>query len=57
MALLKIFLIEDDAFYGEALKYHLKLNPDFDVHLFKTGKECLTNLYQKPDIICLDFGL
>ena len=57
MDLLKIFLIEDDAFSGEALKYHLKLNPDFDVHLFKTGKECLTNLYQKPDIICLDFGL
>lgn len=57
MALLKIFLIEDDAFFGEALKYHLKLNPEFDVHLFKTGKECLTNLYLKPDIICLDFGL
>ena len=57
MALLKIFLIEDDAFFGEALKYHLKLNPEFDVHLFKTGKECLSNLYQKPDIICLDFGL
>ena len=53
----KIFLIEDDAFSGEALKYHLKLNPEFDVHLFKTGKECLNNLYLKPDIICLDFGL
>jgi DNA-binding NtrC family response regulator len=57
MPLLKIFLIEDDPFFGEALKYHLKLNPDFDVHLFKTGKECLSNLYLKPDIICLDFGL
>lgn len=57
MPLLKIFLIEDDAFFGEALKYHLKLNPEFDIHLFKTGKECLTNLYLKPDIICLDFGL
>ncbi|TRX39475.1 sigma-54-dependent transcriptional regulator [Flavobacterium restrictum] len=57
MTSLKIFLIEDDAFFGETLKYHLKLNPDFDVHLFQTGKECLSNLYQKPDIICLDFGL
>jgi DNA-binding NtrC family response regulator len=54
---IKIFLIEDDPFFGEALKHHLKLNPDFDVHLFKTGKECLNNLYLKPDIICLDFGL
>jgi DNA-binding NtrC family response regulator len=57
MISLKIFLIEDDAFFGESLKYHLKLNPDFDVHLFKTGKECLDNLFLKPDIICLDFGL
>jgi DNA-binding NtrC family response regulator len=53
----KIFLVEDDPFFGETLKYHLKLNPDFEVFLFKTGKECLNNLFQNPDIICLDFGL
>jgi DNA-binding NtrC family response regulator len=57
MKLLKIFLIEDDSFFGETLKFHLKLNPDFEVYLFQTGKDCLSNLYQKPDIICLDFGL
>ncbi|OYU85551.1 MAG: regulator [Flavobacterium sp. BFFFF2] len=54
---LKIYLVEDDAFFGESLKYHLKLNPDYDIHLFQTGKECIENLYKKPDIICLDFGL
>lgn len=57
MTSLKIFLVEDDPFFGETLKYHLKLNPDFDVFLFSTGKECLDNLFLKPDIICLDFGL
>ena len=57
MTSIKIFLVEDDPFFGEALKYHLKLNPDFDVHLFKTGRECISNLYLNPDIICLDFGL
>lgn len=57
MTSLKIFLVEDDPFFGEALKYHLRLNPDFYVHLFKTGKECIDHLYLKPDIICLDFGL
>jgi DNA-binding NtrC family response regulator len=57
MCTIKIFLIEDDAFFGEAIKYHLQLNPDFDVHLFQTGKDCISNLYQKPNIICLDFGL
>ncbi len=54
---LKIFLIEDDPFFGESLKYHLSLNPDFEVHLFNTGKDCLQNLHLKPQIICLDFGL
>jgi DNA-binding NtrC family response regulator len=57
MTSLKIFIIEDDPFFGEALKYHLNLNPDFDVYLFKFGKECISNLYLKPDIICLDIGL
>ena len=54
---LKIHLIEDDIFFGKSIQYHLQLNPDYKVHIFPTGKECLLNLYQKPDIICLDFGL
>ncbi|VXB12428.1 Response regulator [Flavobacterium sp. 9R] len=54
---LKIFIVEDDPFFGETLKYHLKLNPDFTVFLYGSAKECLNNLHQKPDIICLDFGL
>ncbi|MEI7509719.1 MAG: sigma-54 dependent transcriptional regulator [Flavobacterium sp.] len=57
MNLLKIYIVEDDAFFGESLKYHLKLNPDYEIHLFQTGRECLEKLYLKPDIICLDFGL
>ncbi|MCZ8229428.1 sigma-54 dependent transcriptional regulator [Flavobacterium sp.] len=54
---LTIFIVEDDPFFGETLKYHLKLNPDFNVLLFGSGKECLNNLHQRPAIICLDFGL
>lgn len=57
MGALNIFLIEDDPFFGEILQYHLRLNPDYEVKLFKTGNECLKNLFLKPDIICLDFGL
>lgn len=57
MSSLKIHIVEDDSFFGETLKYYLKLNPDYEVHLFQTGKECIDNLYLKPDIICLDFGL
>ncbi|MGL2992587.1 sigma-54-dependent transcriptional regulator [Flavobacterium sp. TSSA_36] len=57
MGNLKIFIVEDDPFFGESLKYHLKLNPDFTVTLMASGQECLTLLHQKPDVICLDFGL
>jgi DNA-binding NtrC family response regulator len=57
MKTLKIYIIEDDAFFGETLRYHLRLNPDYEVHVFQTGKECLLNLHHKPDLICLDFGL
>ncbi|RNA61985.1 sigma-54-dependent Fis family transcriptional regulator [Chryseobacterium nematophagum] len=53
----KIFIVDDDPFFGEMLKYHLKLNPDYEIHLFDTAKECLANLFKNPDIICIDFGL
>lgn len=54
---LKIFLVEDDPWIGELLKHHLSLNPDYQVQLFSTAKECLNNLHQNPNIICVDFGL
>lgn len=57
MAAFKIFIVEDDPWYGEVLKYHLSLNPDYEVFLFSEGNECLKNLYLNPDVITLDFHL
>ncbi|MBA2612247.1 MAG: sigma-54-dependent Fis family transcriptional regulator [Bacteroidetes bacterium] len=57
MSALKIFIVEDDAWFGELLKHHLSLNPDYQLHLYKTAKDCLSNLHLTPDIICVDFGL
>lgn len=57
MSQLKIFLVEDDPCYGELLKYHLSLNPDYNVSLFNNGASLLQNLYLKPDVICIDYGL
>jgi two-component system response regulator AtoC len=57
MESLKVFIVEDDKLYGEMLRYHLALNPDNEVLLFSTGKECIDNLYQDPDFISLDFSL
>ncbi len=52
-----MFIVEDDKLYGEMLRYHLALNPDNEVLLFNTGKDCLDNLYLEPDFISLDYSL
>ncbi len=54
---LLIFIVEDDAWYGQILQYHLSKNPDYEVKVFTTGKECLDNLYQNPGLITIDFSL
>lgn len=54
----KIFVVEDDPWYGEILGYHLSLNPDNDIYRYTSGKECLQNLSViKPDLISLDYLL
>jgi two-component system response regulator AtoC len=57
MSILKIFLLEDEAFTSELLKHHLELNPDNEVTLFKHGKELLNALIKKPDLVLLDYNL
>jgi len=52
-----IYIVEDDAFYGAMLEYHLNLNPDYTIQRFETGKSLLANLYQKPAVITLDYSL
>lgn len=53
----KIFLVDDNELYAKASQHHLALNPDNEVETFATGKECLNNLYTKPDMIFLDYSL
>lgn len=53
----KIFVVEDDPWYGQLLVHHLSLNPDYEISLYTTAKELITNLYKQPDLICMDFGL
>ncbi len=57
METFKIFIVEDDPWYGEILAYHLGLNPDYRVTRYETGKQCLENLSAKPDLITIDFSL
>lgn len=53
----KIFILEDDVWYGQLLKYQVSLNPDYDVHLFHHGKTLLSRVHEYPDIVCTDLGL
>jgi DNA-binding NtrC family response regulator len=53
----KIFVIEDDPFYGELLRRHLALNPDNEVYLFKSGKEALSKIHIQPHLVSLDYRL
>lgn len=57
MSTYSIFIVEDDPWYGEILKHHLGLNPDYKVTLFSTGKELLSKMWPQPDLITLDFSL
>jgi len=53
----KIFVVEDDVFYGQLLKRHLALNPDNEVFHFENGRDCLQNMHLKPSMISLDYRL
>lgn len=53
----RIFVVEDDPMYQRMVKYIMEMNPDHEVHVFSTGKDCLDSLSLKPDIISLDYNL
>lgn len=52
-----IFIVEDNAWYGELLEYKLAQNPDYHIQRFTTAQACLEHLTDKPDIITLDYSL
>ncbi|MCB2406765.1 sigma-54-dependent transcriptional regulator [Hymenobacter lucidus] len=55
--LVHIFIVEDNAWYGELLEYRLAQNPDHHIRRFTTVQACLDNLGDKPDLITLDYSL
>ncbi len=57
MSPFKIFIVEDDPWFGNLLKHHLSSNPDYEVFLFSNAKDCLDNLFKKPNVISIDHGL
>jgi DNA-binding NtrC family response regulator len=55
--LIKIFLVDDDAFFLKALQIEFLENADFLIETYATGELCLANLKNNPDIIILDYHL
>lgn len=54
---LKIFIVEDNDWYNRLLVHNLSLNPDYQIESFFSGRDCLDQLHQKPDVITLDYRL
>jgi len=54
---LKVFILEDDAWYGSMLQHYLSLNPDYEVKRFESSKEFFSHLHEKPDVVTLDYSL
>jgi DNA-binding NarL/FixJ family response regulator len=52
-----IFIVEDNQIYSMMLDYILSKDSIYEFVSFKSGEECIENLYMNPDIIILDYGL
>lgn len=53
----KIFVVEDNEWYGELLMHRLAQNPNHSVSRFATARACLEQLGEQPDFITLDYSL
>jgi two-component system, NtrC family, response regulator AtoC len=52
-----VFLVEDNEFYALMLDHSIREQSNYRVTPYKSGEECLANLYLDPDVVILDFGL
>lgn len=53
----KIFIVDDDEMLTEALSDFLSRNVNHDISIFHTGEELIKHIFEKPDVIILDFYL
>ncbi len=54
---LKIFILDDDVWYGSMLQHYLSLNPDYEVKRFEQTQTFFKQLHEKPDVVTLDYSL
>jgi len=51
-----VFIVEDNKLYAQVLKKQL-VSDNYKVKVFYNGKDCITSLDEKPDVITLDYTL
>lgn len=56
-AMIKVFIVEDDAFFGKAIQFTLEKEEDYDVTLFSNGADLVKNLPGNPDLVVVDYNL
>jgi two-component system OmpR family response regulator len=54
---IKIFLVDDDAFFLKSLEMEFNRDDHFSVETFLSGELCIKNLWRNPDVIILDYKL
>ncbi len=54
---MRIFILEDEIWYGSMLQHFLEMNPDNEIKRFESAKDLLDSLHLAPDVITLDFSL
>lgn len=54
---IRLFLVDDDAVFLKSLEIDFLHHADFIIQTFATGELCVANLYNKPDLVILDFNL
>jgi two-component system, NtrC family, response regulator AtoC len=53
----KVFIVEDDVWYGSMLEHYLSLNPEYEVRRFETPGDFFAQLHEIPDVVTLDYSL
>ncbi|HTQ29124.1 MAG TPA: sigma-54 dependent transcriptional regulator [Puia sp.] len=53
----KVFIVEDDTWYGSMLEHYLSLNPEYEVKRFESPRDFFAHLHENPDVVTLDYSL
>lgn len=54
---LRIFILDDDIWYGSMLHHHLSMNPDFEVRRFDNSRDFFNYMHECPDVVTLDLSM